>query len=63
MLVWFYFERGRRREKFCQGHWFFPFHEKIMNVVLIFAFSEKESCCVFIPATSWLRKRISHCVT
>lgn len=42
---------------------FFRFHEKIMNVVLIFAFSERESCCVFIAATSWLRKCISHCVT
>lgn len=31
---------------------FFPFHEKIMNVVLIFAFSERESCCVFIAAMS-----------
>lgn len=41
---------------------FFPFHEKVMTVVLIFAFSDRESCCVSIAATSWLRKCVSHCV-
>lgn len=52
-LGWFCFERGRRRNRnSAKVTVFFPFHEKIMNVVLIFAFSERESCCVFIAAMS-----------
>lgn len=65
VLPWFslVLKEGEGETENCQGHWIFLCHEKIMNVVLIFAVSERESCCIFIAALGSLRKCISHCVT